>query len=37
LIVENTVVVEVKSVDRLIPVFTPQLVSYLRVTDCEWG
>ena len=32
LIVENTVVVEVKSVDRLIPVFTSQLVSYLRVT-----
>ena len=37
LIVENTVVVEVKSVDRLIPVFTSQLVSYLKVTQLRVG
>ena len=35
LIVENVVVVELKSVDRLIPVFTSQVLSYLRSQDCE--
>lgn len=32
LIVENVVVVEVKSVDRLIPLFTSQVISYLKIT-----
>ena len=37
LIVENTVVVEVKSVDRLIPLFTSQVISYLKVTQLRVG
>jgi GxxExxY protein len=37
LIVENTVVVEVKSVDRLIPLFTSQVISYLKVTQLRIG
>lgn len=36
-VVENTVVVEVKSVDRLVPVFTSQLVTYLRITRLRVG
>ena len=37
LIVENAVVVEVKSVDRLIPVFTSQVISYLKITKLRIG
>lgn len=37
LIVENTVVVEVKSVDRLVPVFTSQLIRYLKITQLRVG
>ena len=37
LIVENTVVVEIKSVSRLEPVFTAQLVTYLRLTNLHVG
>jgi GxxExxY protein len=37
LIVEDTVVVEVKSVDRLIPLFTSQVISYLKVTQLRVG
>jgi GxxExxY protein len=37
LIVENTVVVEVKSVERLHPLFTSQLVTYLKVTGLHVG
>ena len=37
LIVEQTVVVEIKSVDRLIPLFTAQLISYLRLTQLRVG
>ena len=37
LIVENAVVVEVKSVDRMIPLFTSQLVTYLRITRLRVG
>jgi GxxExxY protein len=37
LIVEQTVVVEIKSCDRLIPLFTSQLVTYLRVTQLHVG
>ena len=37
LIVENTVVVEVKSADRLVPVFTSQVISYLKITNLRVG
>jgi GxxExxY protein len=37
LIVENTVVVEVKSVSRLEPVFTAQVITYLRLTRLRVG
>ena len=37
LVVENTVVAEVKSVKQLLPVFTSQLISYLRVTQLRVG
>jgi len=37
LIVERTVVVEVKSADRLTPLFTSQVLSYLKVTGLRVG
>jgi GxxExxY protein len=37
LIVENTVVVEIKSVAHLEPVFTAQLLTYLRITGLRVG
>jgi GxxExxY protein len=37
LIVENLVVVELKSVDRLIPFFTFQVISYLKITGLRVG
>jgi GxxExxY protein len=37
LIVENTVVVEIKSVSHLEPVFTAQVVTYLRLTNLHVG
>ena len=37
LIVENTVVVEIKSVSHLDPVFTAQLLTYLRITGLRVG
>ena len=37
LIVEDTVVVELKAVDRLTPLFTSQLISYLRLTGLRVG
>jgi GxxExxY protein len=37
LIVENSVVVEVKSVSHLEPVFTAQVVTYLRITQLRVG
>ncbi len=37
LIVENTVVVEIKSVLRMEPVFTAQLLTYLRITGLRVG
>ena len=37
LIVENAVVVEVKSVSHLEPVFTAQVVTYLRLTNLRVG
>ena len=37
LIVADTVVVEVKTVDRLIPLFTSQIISYLKLTGLRVG
>jgi GxxExxY protein len=37
LIVADTVVVEIKSVDRLIPLFTSQLITYLKLTKLRVG
>jgi GxxExxY protein len=37
LIVEDIVVVEIKSADRIIPLFTSQLVTYLRITKLRVG
>jgi GxxExxY protein len=37
LIVEGTVIVEIKSVDRLQPVYVSQIVSYLRATNLRVG
>jgi len=37
LIVDETVVVEVKAADRLIPLFTSQVLSYLKVTGLRVG
>lgn len=37
LIVDNTVVVEVKSVSHLEPVFTAQILTYLRLTNLRVG
>ena len=37
LIVEKTIVVELKAVDRLIPLFTSQIISYLKITGLRVG
>ena len=37
LIVEDLVVVELKSVDRLLPVHQAQVLTYLRLTKCPAG
>lgn len=37
LIVENSVVIEIKSVDRFDPVFEAQLLSYLKITGIKHG
>jgi GxxExxY protein len=37
LVVEDTVVVEVKSIDRLAPVHRKQLLTYLRLADLRVG
>ena len=37
LIVENTVVVEIKCADRFAPLFTAQILSYLKVTGLQVG
>jgi len=37
LLVENEVVVEIKSVERFDPIFQAQLLTYLRVTDKQAG
>ena len=37
LLVESSVVVEIKSVEVLAPIHTAQLLSYLRLTNCPLG
>ena len=37
LLVENEIIVEVKSIERLEPVHTAQLLSYLRLSKCRVG
>ena len=37
LLVENAVIVELKSVDRLEPIHEAQLLSYLKLSDCNVG
>jgi iron complex transport system substrate-binding protein len=37
LLVDGRVVVEVKSVERLSPIFEKQMQTYLRLTDCRVG
>ena len=37
LVVENTVVIEIKSVDRFDPVFEAQLLTYLKITGLKRG
>jgi GxxExxY protein len=37
LLVENTVIVEIKAVDRLQPIHQAQLLSYLKLSGCEVG
>lgn len=36
-LVEGKVVVELKAVERLEPVFTAQLLTYLKITSCQVG
>ena len=37
LLIDSKVVVEIKSVERLAPVFEKQLQTYLRLSDCRAG
>lgn len=37
LVVENQVIVEIKSVNSLIPIHEAQLLSYLKLSDCKIG
>ena len=37
LLVEGLVIVEVKAVERLLPIHDPQLISYLRLSGCSLG
>jgi GxxExxY protein len=37
LVVENTVIVEVKSVSYIAPIHEAQLLSYLKMSDCDVG
>lgn len=37
LIVENKVIVEIKSVENLLKIHTAQLITYLKLTDCRLG
>ena len=37
LMIENEVVVEIKSIDKLLPIHKAQLMSYLKLADCKVG
>lgn len=37
LLVENTVIVEIKAVDELAPIHSAQLLTYLRLSGCKVG
>ena len=37
LVVEDQVVVEIKSVSSLAPIHEPQLLSYLKLSNCKIG
>ena len=37
LMIENEVIVEIKSVEILLPIHKAQLISYLKLTDCKIG
>ncbi len=37
LIVENKIIVELKCVERIIPIHEAQLLTYLKITDCKLG
>lgn len=37
IVVENAVILELKSVERLMPVHKKQLISYLKLTDMRMG
>jgi GxxExxY protein len=37
LLVENTVIVEIKAVDELVPIYEAQLLSYLKLSGCKVG
>lgn len=37
LIIENKVIVEIKAIDKLAPIHTAQLLSYLKLSGCRVG
>jgi len=37
LLIEGKVIVEIKAVDKLAPIHTAQLLSYLKLSDCNVG
>ena len=37
LLVENEVIVEIKAIDRLLPIHSAQLLSYLKLSGCKVG
>ena len=37
LMIENEVIVEIKSIDKLLPIHKAQLMSYLKLADCKVG
>ncbi|HHT9130156.1 MAG TPA: GxxExxY protein [Candidatus Brocadiaceae bacterium] len=37
LLIENEVIVEIKSVETLLPIHKAQLMSYLKLSDCKVG
>jgi len=37
LLVNNSVIVEIKAVEKLLPIHTAQLLSYLKLSNCPLG